>query len=194
MNLAARISALEAQLPKPELLPSDYEAYLYLSKSLSNANMSGSGPLFLPNGEINMGRYDSVQVPEHCIAREEYEALTWSSAEQCTKWILDRCGMYRSNSVCLFMCERVSSYGDTMTVEQQREALAITFEGFDLSDIEPQPDMLKTDFIVHVIETVNVWRKLSGGGTSLIPMWGWTCSATHEQAELFRKNRLANHA
>ena len=98
--------------------------------------------------------------------------------------------MYGSDSVCVFMDSRLPG-GNTITAEQQREALATTFEGFHLSDIDPQPDMLTTDFVVYVIETVNCWRSMIGRSVSLIRLWDWTHSVTAEQCERFREKRMA---
>lgn len=191
VRLEQRLAALEATLlPKPEPEPFSYDSYIELSKSLGNAEHPLMGPLTLPNGELNPDMTALVPMPDHCISREQYEAMTWSRAEQCCKWVSDRCSMYGSNSVCLFMSGRVS--GDTMTTKQQRSALATTFEGFDLSDIAPKFEMLTTDFVVHVIETVNCWRSIAGKSASLIPLWGQTSSIDADDVERF-KDRQANH-
>lgn len=190
MKLAQRIAGLEARLPEPDPEPSDYESYIDLSKALGNADHPLMGPILLPGGGFNPDMTKDVPEPDHCLSREQYEALTWSRAEQCSKWISDRCSMYGSNSVCIFMDSRLPA-GNTITTERQCDALATTFEGFYLSDIEPQPDMWVTDFVVHVIETVNCWRSMTGKSVSLIRLWDWTHSVTTEQSERFREKRIA---
>lgn len=187
MKLAERIAKLEAQQPAPAQEPFDYEAYIRLSKSLGSADHSMMGPLYIGD-RFNPRRFDPIPAPDHCISREQYNAMTWSSAEPCTKWMLDRCAMYGSNSVAVFMDGRIS--GDTITTDQQRDALATTFEGFDLSDIDTLPDMLTTDFVVRVIETVNCWRSITGKSGSLIRYWEWIDTRSVEGVYRF-KQRLA---
>ena len=154
MKLADRIAALEARIPDVEQ-PFNYDEYIELSKSLGNEDHPDMGPVIV-NGKFNLHMADKVPVPEHCLSREEYDALIWSSADNCSDWVVDRCELRDKPSVAIFMYDRLT--GDTVTTNQQRDALNTTFDGFDLSVIPVHHEMLRTDFICAVIEAFDVMR------------------------------------
>ena len=155
MKLDARVKALESLALQPAQKPFGYDSYIRLSKALTYPCHPEMVQMTIGDA-FNPQMTDNVPLPDHCLNREEYESLIWSSAEQCTAWVTDRCGLYDNTSVCVFMDNRVS--GGSISREQQRKALASTFDGFDLSQIEVQDETLTTDFVVRVAETVNRWR------------------------------------
>ena len=128
MKLDARVQALEALAPQPPEKPFSYDSYIRLSKALTFPCHPEMGQMTIGDA-FNPYMTDNVPVPDHCIGREEYESLTWSSAEQCTAWVTDRCGLYDNTSVCVFMDNRVS--GGSISRGQQRKALASTIDGFE---------------------------------------------------------------
>lgn len=155
MKLSARIQELEARLPKPDREPFSYGSYIELSKSLSFPCHENMGPMMIGSA-LNLDRTKNVPTPEHCLSREQYEALVWSNAEKCASWIIDRCELHDVKSVCLFMDGRVS--GETIGTKQQRQALSTIFDGLNLTTIPVHHEILTTDFLCGVIEAVGVMR------------------------------------
>lgn len=155
MKLSTRITELEARLPKPDREPFGYASYIELSKTLTYPFHEYMGPMMIGD-VLNLDRTKNVPTPEHCLSREQYEALVWSSADKCTSWIIDRCGLRDVESVCVFMDDRVG--GETVSTQQQRQALATKFDGVDLSTIPVHHEMLTTDFLCNVIKAVDAMR------------------------------------